>query len=222
MGLFAPEIRKQLQSVSALATGTLLDVGCGSKPYRGVFGNVDAYIGVDRPSELDACRPNRLKRERVIDVIGSADALPFAACSFRTVLSTQLIEHLPDPQLFFGEAARVLKPGGHLILTFPLINPLHSQPYDFFRYTEHAIERLCEPCGLRVARTVKMGGAWLAVGYLVRHCLYADSDRARSRAVRYVTRFLGTKLYRFLEWLDRTDCHPEAPLNYLVVATREG
>lgn len=53
--------------------------------------------------------------------------LPFQDDEFETVLSFETIEHLPEPKNFLRELYRVLKPGGHLVLTMPNIlwEPVH-------------------------------------------------------------------------------------------------
>ena len=55
----------------------------------------------------------------IADVHGSADALPFEDGSFDTVLCTQVIEHVRTPNAVIAECARVLRPGGVLIVTAP-------------------------------------------------------------------------------------------------------
>jgi 2-polyprenyl-6-hydroxyphenyl methylase/3-demethylubiquinone-9 3-methyltransferase len=52
-------------------------------------------------------------------VRGSATALPFPDASFDSVISSECIEHTPDPVAAVAEMLRVLKPGGHLFLTTP-------------------------------------------------------------------------------------------------------
>jgi ubiquinone/menaquinone biosynthesis C-methylase UbiE len=52
----------------------------------------------------------------------SAEALPFPEQTFEAVLSLHMVEHLPEPDNFFREAARVLKPSGLLIFATP--NPI--------------------------------------------------------------------------------------------------
>ena len=52
-------------------------------------------------------------------VLGSVLALPFGDRSFDVVLSTEVIEHTPDPKVAVHELCRVVRPGGLLVLTSP-------------------------------------------------------------------------------------------------------
>ena len=70
--------------------------------------------------------------------MGSTLALPFASGSFDVVLSTEVIEHTPEPAHALPELARMLKPGGRLVLTTPgrlwqpvvrAASALHLRPY---------------------------------------------------------------------------------------------
>ncbi len=60
-----------------------------------------------------------VKKCRTLPVCGSVLDLPFADGSFDTVLSTEVIEHTPDPRRAVAQLCRVLKPGGLLVLTVP-------------------------------------------------------------------------------------------------------
>lgn len=219
MGYFTPVIARYLRQVEPYAQGRLLDVGCGSKPYRPIFVHATEYVGVDRPSEVDQCRGDAVERQRQIDLVGSADHLPVGDASFDTILCTQVIDHLPAPADFFKEAARVLRPGGHLILTAPLINPVHEAPFDFYRYTEFGLRQLCASCALSVVELQPMGGGWLAIGYLLRHLLLARAARRQGLGRWWMTR-LGLRLYGGCDWLDHRDPHLDTPLNYLLVARK--
>lgn len=61
-----------------------------------------------------------------------AGCLPLAAGAVQAVVGLDVLHHLPDPGAFFGEAARVLAPGGRLTLVEPWITPLSWVVYRFF------------------------------------------------------------------------------------------
>ena len=221
MGYFTPIIREYLLSETHRVTGRLLDVGCGDKPYRNIFLNVESYIGCDYLSQIEHKRVNEQDRKLQIDVVADACSLPFITNYFDIVLATQLIEHLFTPVEFFKEASRVLVPSGYLILTFPLINPIHEEPFDFFRYTEYSIRQMCNDSGMEVERVIKMGGGWLTVGYLCRHFLYRESKRCNRFFLRKGMFFIGSIVYGLLARLDKINSQEDAPLNYLIVARKQ-
>jgi 2-polyprenyl-3-methyl-5-hydroxy-6-metoxy-1,4-benzoquinol methylase len=51
--------------------------------------------------------------------VGDIQAIAHMDASFDTVVSCETIEHIPDPRRAIRELARVLKPGGRLLLTTP-------------------------------------------------------------------------------------------------------
>jgi len=221
MAAFNPIIRSYLQGVSNNAHGRLLDVGCGNKPYRDLFAHVTEYIGMDRAfSAVDAQRPDAIGRSEHYDVDGQADKMPFPDQWFDSILCTQVIEHLPDPQRFFVEAARVAVPGAVLILTAPLINPVHEAPCDFYRYTNFGLVELCRRTGWQVEQVTPMGGAWLAVGYLLLHASAHRAMRASSPVGRRAWQMLGERGYALLTRMDLRYPQPEAPVGFLLVARK--
>ena len=149
-----------LQSVQQFLVGTLLDLGCGMKPYQRVFGSrVSRWIGLDvevTPSGRSAA-----------DVFGSALQIPFGSATFDSVLSTQVLEHVTSPSQLLAEVRRVLRPGGHLVLTAPQTNPLHEEPHDYFRYTCYGLRSLAEAAALEVLEVRPLGGAIATVGQMI-------------------------------------------------------
>jgi SAM-dependent methyltransferase len=83
-----------------------------------------------------------------VDIVGTADALPFPDGAFDVVVSTEMLEHDPSPWLSLAEMRRVLRPGGHLLLT-TRGNGFgeHHEPDDFWRFMPGSMPRLLELAG---------------------------------------------------------------------------
>lgn len=163
------------------AGGKLLDVGCGSKPYKALFqSKVDEYLGLDIPHEYRPVGGHGMgdgKAQRNIDVYGNALTLPFADATFNTVVSFQVLEHVPEPQVMFAEMTRVLKPGGHLILMAPQMWHLHEIPHDYFRYTRYGLAYLAEKNGMKVIDITPLAGFWARTGLKISYTMERMSSR---------------------------------------------
>ncbi len=139
----------------------LLDAGSGG----GHFSAVSSRRGADVVS-LDmgpALLEQVAKLCETRKVAGSVLALPFADQSFDLVLSTEVVEHTPDPLAALDELARVVRPGGTLLVTTPVrlwqpvvraASALRLRPYqgrENFLWPRTARRRL-EAAGLRIER----------------------------------------------------------------------
>ncbi|WP_309630375.1 class I SAM-dependent methyltransferase [Brevundimonas sp.] len=137
----------------------LYDVGCGEKPFADFLrGRVARHIGVD----IDY----GFYDSRHIDLVGSADDLPIEDGTADAILSSQVIEHLPDPEKSIAEAARVLKPGGLLFLSYPYLYPMHAVPHDFARLSEFALDGMLSRHGLELVERRALAGFWYLMGAL--------------------------------------------------------
>lgn len=125
-----------------LAAGDVLEIGSrniNGTPRRFFTGT---YIGVDMVDGPE------------VDIVAVSDSLPFPDESFDCVVCTEMLEHDPNPWLTLPEIARVLRPGGFVILTARGIGyPLHGFPDDYWRFTESAFRHLFELAGLRIVET---------------------------------------------------------------------
>jgi len=117
----------------------ILDVGCGDGVLLSLIGRGQLY-GVDPDQDSLEYAAGKVAAKLVK---ASAESLPFKSGFFDVVIATEIIEHLRQPEKLLGEAARVLKRGGRLILTTPvkstgLADQLHVQ-----EFTPPELVKLC-------------------------------------------------------------------------------
>ena len=143
------------------ATGRVLDIGCSRRWVEECLPDGSTYIGLDYPVTgiaMYGARP---------DVFADASELPFRDECMGTVVLFETLEHLVRPTDAIAEIARVLAPGGSLLLTVPFIYPLHDEPYDFTRYTGHGLRRELERVGFEVAYIKPSMGSAETAGLIV-------------------------------------------------------
>jgi len=113
----------------------ILDAGCGTGANLVLLGEYGVAIGVDiEPAALELCRRRQLSRL----IVGSVTRLPFADESFDMVTSFEVLYHLAvaDDRQGLKEFARVLRPGGWLLLRLPAYNWLRGK-HDLAVHTRH-------------------------------------------------------------------------------------
>lgn len=118
--------------------GSILDVGCGSQPFRTLL-HVEKtkYTGLDF---IDA--KSKFGYQNSDTVYYNGEVFPFEDSVFDNVLCTETLEHIASPSWFISEISRVLKPNGTLIMTIPFAARWHFIPFDYFRYTPSSINSL--------------------------------------------------------------------------------
>jgi SAM-dependent methyltransferase len=93
---------------------TILDVGCGRGEHLSEFQKLGFHIkGIDKSEEAKELMNNI----QIVDL--DHESIPFDDNSFDVIFNKSLIEHLNNPDNFFQEAYRILKPGGRLITLTP-------------------------------------------------------------------------------------------------------
>lgn len=150
----------------------LLDVGCGTGGVlAGIAGRVRP-VGVDgSPLALVHCR-----RRGLTDVVcASLGALPFKAGRFDVVLLLDVLEHFADEQALLAEVGRLLRPGGHLLVSVPAFEFLWSEHDDVLqhlrRYRAGQLRGVLERAGLAVERLTYTNVAAFAPALVVRGLL---------------------------------------------------
>jgi len=132
-------------------TGRLLDYGCGGMPQFSPYVRADITPGPGI--------------ELILDQRGELPAEPDG--SFDVLLSTQVLEHVPDPDKYLAEAFRLLRPGGAMVLTTHGFVPEHGCPDDYHRWTGYGLERVVGQAGFVVEESYKITAALRASVYLL-------------------------------------------------------
>ncbi len=74
-----------------------------------------------------------------VDLVGTAEALPFLDDSLDGALSEVVLEHVERPERVISETLRVLKPGGRFFFIAPFLFPFHGHPSDFRRWSRQGL-----------------------------------------------------------------------------------
>jgi SAM-dependent methyltransferase len=204
--------RQAIEKACTFSKGTLLDVGCGGKPYKDLFyRSVTCYYGLEHPNYKDG---------ENVDIFGDALLLPIRTCSVDTVVCFEVLNYLLEPHSLFKEVSRILKPDGYFILTAPQMRGFGKEDNDFFRFTPAGLRFLTEQAGLSVLRIDACGGIWSMVGQRISSALYMDLCECRGWNRHLVCFLCGLVQVPGLI-LDRLWPLPQETLHYLVVARKE-
>jgi len=113
------------------AGDVILDVGCGNaRDIRGFLNYACYSVGVDISAGMLLDGKRRVSRHSgpgTADLMKSdALVLPFPDNVFDKVVSSEVIEHIPNWRAAVAEMARVLKPGGRIAITTPNSEGIYS------------------------------------------------------------------------------------------------
>lgn len=148
--LLTAALRPQIEGLHGVA----IDVGGGrNSPLAQYWPRSTTRIRIDISIRFDP------------HVLGDAQTLPVASCSVDGVLLSEVLEHIPRPGDAIDEIHRVLRPGAFLYGSVPFAIGIHADPYDYFRYTQSALEQLLAEFEevLVLPHGNHLGVAWRAV-----------------------------------------------------------
>jgi ubiquinone/menaquinone biosynthesis C-methylase UbiE len=126
-----------LNQISDSKGKRILDVGCGDGVLSYLLSQKGAFvIGVDSSDKAIKFAKKKTRNIRNIEFIkASAYYLPFKRDSFDYVVSSDVIEHLQEPQKMLAEIKRVYNRKGKVIITTPLrftdepLDKMHVQEF---------------------------------------------------------------------------------------------
>jgi SAM-dependent methyltransferase len=151
--------------IKNIAAGSrILDAGAGELRNKFFCGHLE-YISQDfcqyegkgdgialQTGEWDTTR---------IDLVSDITNIPAPSDSFDVVLCTEVLEHVPDPLAAVRELARLVKPGGKMILTTPFCSLTHFAPYHFSTgLSRYWFEKHLSDLGFTIDE-ISPNGGWL-------------------------------------------------------------
>jgi SAM-dependent methyltransferase len=191
----------ELAKETGLGNGTrALDYGCADRPYRSLLPAGIQYIGADLPGNAAA--------DIEIDDEGHV-GLPDQTVDL--VLSTQVLEHVEEPDTYLDECMRLLRAGGWLLLSTHGLMYYHQDPEDYWRWTHAGLRKLLTDHGFEVVSSRGILGLAAAAFQILQDGLYWYVPRWLRRPFAVVMQALIVVADRFYPHAHRLD-------NSLVIA----
>ncbi|MCX6813430.1 MAG: methyltransferase domain-containing protein [Candidatus Azambacteria bacterium] len=151
--IFQPDrylLKQQIKKYAHYIKGIVLDAGSGEIRRYKSFLKFEKYLTLDINSKNNP------------DIIGSVLDIPLNENSVDSIVSTQVLEHVKNPQKAISEFYRVIKKGRFCLLTAPQWSELHEEPNDYQRFTKFGLEELFKNAGFKIILIERRGGFWAA------------------------------------------------------------
>jgi SAM-dependent methyltransferase len=161
----------------------ILNVGAGSTDYGRNVLNLDIAPGP------------------AIHVVGVAESLPFRDETFDAVVFQAVLEHVFDARKALAEIARVLLPGGLLLIEVPFIQGYHAAPADYRRFTVAGLRTELTLNGFEVEETGIAVGPASAMSWVMAEFLALSLSGRSARGYR-IARIFTTWLAWPIKWMD--------------------
>ena len=125
-------LKKTLASLPAGCR--ILDAGAGELGNRAMCSHLvyvsQDFCKYDGRGDGKGLQTNSWDTRR-IDLVCEVTSIPEPDGAFDAILCSEVLEHVPDPTKALDEFARLLKPGGKLVLTAPFASLVHLAPYHY-------------------------------------------------------------------------------------------
>lgn len=191
------------KAASVPAGHRVLDLGAGTCPYRRLFAHCRCEAHDFK--KYEGIKLGNTREYGKIDYVSDTTEIPVPDNSVDVVLCTEVLEHVPEPIAALREMARLVKPGGRILLTAPLGSGLHQLPYHFYGgYTPEWYRYFARKFGLQVIDIVANGGFFKL---LAQECArfswtFDDHRHCHGRGGKRLRKLLGGTLPRYLFALD--------------------
>lgn len=202
------DLRRELAALPGPVSDAL-DVFCGSRPYDDLLPPGARCVGLDIDDSYG-----------IADVV-SSEFLPFDDDSFDLVTCIEGFYFVPDPEHGVAEIRRVLRPGGTVILTVPLVWEYNPEILEH-RFTAPELEALFAGWDeVRVSENGGRGVAWATMtGHMIKRAERSLGRRWARRAFSALYVGLNALGERIEHAEQRRDSPYRLPMNLMLVARR--
>ena len=212
--IFQPDrylLKQQIKKHAHYLRGVVLDAGSGESERYKKFLKFDKYIKLD------------INPDGKPDILGSVENIPLKNNSVDSTISTQVLEHVKNPQKAVEEFYRVLKPGGYCLITVPQLNELHEEPRDYFRFTRYGLEEIFNNAGFKIILVERRGGFWSA--NIQMHIRYTiDLFRLNKiRLLRWIFHpfiWLNGMAVVLIDFFDKSRANQKHTIGWLIIAQK--
>jgi ubiquinone/menaquinone biosynthesis C-methylase UbiE len=160
-----PDLDDEIGAWKKYLTGRCLNAGAG---HRDLSHLVDGEL-VNQDIEGGLHNDN-------IHIYSPLHNIPVADAHFDSIICNAVLEHVSNPEEIMAEFRRVLKPGGHLYLCIPFLQPFHADPTDYQRYTRDGLIHLVEKHGFRTLETEAVHSVYHTLGWILDLWLRPKTD----------------------------------------------
>jgi SAM-dependent methyltransferase len=177
-------LERELEPVAAWFRGRFLNAGCGSR-------DLSAFLnerGVTAITLYD------IRSDDPDVVIGPLESMPFPEAAFDSILCNAVLEHVAGADAAMRELARVVRPGGHIVVAVPFLQPFHASPGDYQRYTGDGLAELGRRAGLEVVAVLPVHSIAQTLGWILWEYAQEKGGLLR-RALAWCAAFVVTRLW---------------------------
>jgi SAM-dependent methyltransferase len=166
----------QLEGFDVRGCKHILDAGCGNGRYSKFLlreADADARItAFDLSQQMLRRARHRLQSDRVTLIAADLTCLPYADSAFDAAVCGWVLEHLPDPRPGLLSLARVLRPGGKLLLMVTedtFTGRWCARLFHCWTHRRADLKQVCQECGLAWVRELWFSRlhSWLGLGGII-------------------------------------------------------
>lgn len=162
-------LTNEIKKNAHYAHGILLDVGCGSSPFKEYFiKHIDKYLKHEHPEAA--------KKHIQYDYLSELSEISAPNKSFNTIICFSVLEHVMQPFETIKEFHRVLKDDGIFIISVPQYWHLHEEPHDYYRFTKYGLKNKIIEYGFDILYSNELGKSFATVGQVFCNALILMFD----------------------------------------------